>query len=91
MSRELDNKRKKKEKERRKTKTEERKNKQPILSTNLKELPEAVKCLYPDPLEFCVIGDGACCLNCLDSAGSSPGTQTREGLQHSFGRVQTVL
>ena len=32
---------------------------------NVKELPELVKAIYPDCKEFCVIGDGACCLNCL--------------------------
>ena len=32
---------------------------------NVKELPDKVKCLYPDSLEYCVAGDGACWLNCL--------------------------
>ena len=31
----------------------------------MKELPDVVKCLYPDSKEYCVPGDGACCLNCL--------------------------
>ena len=32
---------------------------------NVKELPKRVKILHPDCLEYCVRGDGACCLNCL--------------------------
>ena len=35
------------------------------LPDNVKELPPLVKCKYPNSREFCVIGDGACCLNCL--------------------------
>ena len=35
------------------------------MQPNVKELPEGVKCLYPNSLEYCVLGDGACCLNCL--------------------------
>ena len=35
------------------------------LPHNVKELPPLVKCKYPDSKEFCVVGDGACCLNCL--------------------------
>ena len=35
------------------------------MSTNVKELPPLIKCKYPDSKEFCVTGDGACCLNCL--------------------------
>ena len=33
--------------------------------SNVKELPNGVKCMYPDSLEYCVAGDGACCLKCL--------------------------
>ena len=35
------------------------------LHSNIKELPVGVKCLHPDSYEYCVPGDGACCLNCL--------------------------
>ena len=40
------------------------------LPDNVKELPPLVKCKYPDSKEFCVVGDVACCLNCL-AAGIS--------------------
>ena len=36
-----------------------------VLPENVKELPEIVKRKCPDSKEYCVIGDGACCLNCL--------------------------
>ena len=35
------------------------------MPSNVKELPQCVRTLYPDSLQFCVSGDGACCLNCL--------------------------
>ena len=40
-------------------------NNQIHLPPNVRELPECVRRLYPDSLQFCVPGDGACCLNCL--------------------------
>ena len=36
-----------------------------VLPENVKELPEIVKRKCPDSKEYFVIGDGACCLNCL--------------------------
>ena len=35
------------------------------LPSNVKDLPTCVSSLYPDSLQYCVPGDGACCLNCL--------------------------
>ena len=40
-------------------------NKHTSLPSNVKELPECVRTLHPNSLQFCVPGDGACCLNCL--------------------------
>ena len=60
---ELENKRRKHEKEKDKKKRENEK--QSSLPSNVKELPTCVKSLYPDSLQFCVPGDGACCLNCV--------------------------
>ena len=57
---------KEKKKERDLEKKEENKINDPVhLQQNVKNLPDAVKSLHPDCLEFCVPGDGACCLNCL--------------------------
>ena len=69
---ELDKKRKRKEKEQEKKIAEvHEKNikkdlNEPLhLHPNVKNLPDSVKRLHPDCVEFCVPGDGACCLNCL--------------------------
>ena len=35
------------------------------LPPNVRELPACVRRLYHDSLQFCVPGDGACCLNCV--------------------------
>ena len=61
---EIEKKRKKKEKEKY-TKEIEQVNEETKLPPNVKELPPCVKSLYPDCVQFCVAGDGACCLNCL--------------------------
>ena len=76
MNHELNKKRKKKEKQKHKeqnaTKLQDKLNnetfkedKSLFQKSNIKELPEKVKHLHPDCLEYCVRGDGACCLNCL--------------------------
>ena len=61
-------KRKDKETEKKKGKIQEIKNNPnnpPYNLPNVKNLPENVQSLHPDCVEFCIPGDGACCLNCL--------------------------
>ena len=48
-----------------KTKTKVVNNTTTKLHPKLKELPNSVKCLHPNSLEYCSVGDGACCLNCF--------------------------
>ena len=35
------------------------------MPANVKELPICVRQIYKNSVQFCVPGDGACCLNCL--------------------------
>ena len=57
------------EKKRRKSgkdkKKQDKETKHTNLPPNVRELPLCVKRLYPDGLQYCVPGDGACCLNCV--------------------------
>ena len=55
----------KRENEKRERERKEIEKKQLYQPSNVKDLPHCVSSLYPDSLQYCVPGDGACCLNCL--------------------------